>query len=210
MATLRRLIYVPILHTSVDMGTLAPDMKRAYKAEHGTTRWTIHQNAITDFWRGLTQKVEALDFNGSPVRVYQDGLPICGREGDIVAELAKRGSTNHRLVLELVERGAKLEGTEDPETLVAEYQLVKAALQIIDVEERERFTQETKHASEELLRRRDAFIAKRIDETLEDGETAILFIGMIHDVARYLPKDIRVEYLIYRLPFRAVIREDPL
>src|SRR3990170_4672209 len=37
---------------------------------------------------------------------------------------------------------------------------------------------------------RDAFIAHRIDETLDDGETAILFLGMLHKVDKKLPPDV--------------------
>jgi hypothetical protein len=43
-----------------------------------------------------------------------------------------------------------------------------------------------------LLRRRDAHIAKRIFETLAEGETGILFIGAYHDVLSKLPADIEV------------------
>lgn len=207
----RRLIYVPIVHTSVDMGTLAPDMRRAYSEAHGTSRWVQHEGAIADFWRGLAVKVGTLNLNGTQARVYQDGLPVCGRELPIVAELAQRGSPNHLLVLELVRRGARLEGTEETEALVEEYRLVKTALEIVDVEERDRFAREKAGKRDELLKRRDAFIARRIDETLKPGEVGILFIGMVHDVTRFLPRDIEIEYLIYRLPFRsgAVGKESP-
>jgi len=35
----------------------------------------------------------------------------------------------------------------------------------------------------------------------EEGETGILFAGMAHQVDKYLPKDIHISYLIFRLPF---------
>ena len=43
-----------------------------------------------------------------------------------------------------------------------------------------------------LLNRRDAFIAKRIDETLRAGEKGILFIGAFHKIKNRLPESIQV------------------
>jgi hypothetical protein len=54
-------------------------------------------------------------------------------------------------------------------------------------------------ASPELLRRsleaRDRHIARRIGETLADGEIGILFIGAAHDVRRYCDPTIAVAVL---------------
>jgi hypothetical protein len=46
--------------------------------------------------------------------------------------------------------------------------------------------------SEELLKKRDRFIARRINSTLRPGETGILFLGMLHSLAALLDEDIRV------------------
>ena len=42
---------------------------------------------------------------------------------------------------------------------------------------------------------RDRFIARTINETLEDGEVGLLFMGAYHDVIPHLAKDIVVEQL---------------
>ena len=44
-------------------------------------------------------------------------------------------------------------------------------------------------ASDLEAQQRDDFIAKRIRDTLGDGETGILFIGANHDVLSRLPND---------------------
>ena len=204
MTEKRRLAYVPILHTQLDMGSLAAGMRHAYEQTYGAAQWRQHERAIADFWRGLGEKIDSLVRDPPCVRIYQDGLPVCGREREIVAELAKRGSPNHEIVQQLLERGAHLEGTEDPESLVAEYRLVKQSLEILDLDERNRFAERATHLKSELLHKRDHFIGKRIGETLKPGELGILFIGLIHDVTRSLPADVQVEYVIYRLPFRRV------
>lgn len=50
-----------------------------------------------------------------------------------------------------------------------------------------------------LQTERDEFIAKRIQETLQEGETGFLFIGASHDVQKYLPQDIQTEVLDERI-----------
>jgi hypothetical protein len=123
------------------------------------------------------------------MRVYQDGLPVCRHEREIVSELAGAGNRNHRLLLELQARGATLMGTESPELLVEEYQLAAAAL-APGATVRTRMRQKQLHDT--LLDKRDRYIAARINGTLGAGETGILFMGMLHEVARYLDSDIDV------------------
>jgi hypothetical protein len=53
-----------------------------------------------------------------------------------------------------------------------------------------------------ILQKRDVYIGQRIDKTLREGETGLLFIGITHRVNEKLPKDIEIDYLIYRLPFK--------
>jgi hypothetical protein len=52
--------------------------------------------------------------------------------------------------------------------------------------------------SEALLQRRDQFIAQRINDTLKDGETGILFLGMLHSLERDLQPDVKVIYPLQR------------
>ena len=53
-----------------------------------------------------------------------------------------------------------------------------------------------------ILQKRDLYIGQRIDKTLREGETGLLFIGITHKVNEKLSKDIGIDYLIYRLPFK--------
>jgi len=52
----------------------------------------------------------------------------------------------------------------------------------------------------EIREREEAvcFIAERIGASLAEGETGLLFMGALHQVARLLPTRIRVEYLAVR------------
>jgi hypothetical protein len=132
------------------------------------------------------------------VRVYQDGLPVCGREREIASELAGAGSRNHKLLLTLQARGAILMGTESPELLIEEYQLATAAFASgasVRTEVRQKQLRGT------LLEKRDRYIAERINGTLLAGETGILFMGMLHEVTRFLDPDILVVH-----PLRAPMK----
>jgi hypothetical protein len=119
-----------------------------------------------------------MDLDWSRVRIYQDGLPVCGHEAQIVRELAAAGSLNHQLLLELVERGATLMGTEDPQLLLCEYEAQRRRLGTVNSNEPARTPPGDTAA--DLLRSRDSFIARRIAETLPEGETGLLFIGAAH------------------------------
>jgi hypothetical protein len=151
-----------------------------------------HNAEVVDkMWEELERVVSNLPVPPGTVRVYQDGLPVCGHEQEIVSELAGAGHRNHRLLLKLQVRGAMLMGTESPELLVEEYQLATAAF-AAGAGARTEFRQ--KQLRDMLLEKRDRYIGDRINRTLGAGESAILVMGMLHQVTRYLDPDIEVVY----------------
>ena len=200
-ADARILIYIPIIHTQADMGALSDQVRQAILHKLGKRGWNRKMNLIDTIWTKIEHVIESLPFPYEKVRLYQDGLPICGREIEIVTELAKAGSRNHQLLLRLVGKGAMIMGTESSELLVEEYDLVKQILtakDILKADERESYHNTLRNC---LLKRRDQFIADRINSTLQSGETGVLFLGMLHSLNNRLEKDIRVIYPIYQ-PFR--------
>ena len=187
----RKLAYLPIIHTAEDMGTLgAPihGMKLSALGRQGLRR----NAAIVDkMWEELERVVSNLPAAPGIVRVYQDGLPVCGHEHEIVSELAAAGHRNHRLLLELQARGATLMGTESPELLVEEYQHATAAFASGATARTELRQKQLRDA---LLEKRDRYIGDRINRTLGAGENGILFMGMLHEVTKYLDPDIEIVY----------------
>ena len=141
-------------------------------------------------WQKIEQTVESLPIIAGMVRIYQDGLPVCRHESQIVSDLAQAGSRNHKLLLGLTSRGAILMGTESAELLVEEYHLATTSLASLPAISARRYQK----ASAALLEKRDRYIAHRIDTTLRAGETGILFLGMLHNVQAYLAADIEVRY----------------
>lgn len=179
---MRELILIPVVHTPEDLGSQRKAVERQYVAHFGQAQWQSHLQAITEFWEGLEQQVLSLALDFTRVRLYQDGLPVCGRELDIVTDIARDGSRNHRLLLTLLEKGASLEGTEEISLLMEERERLLE----------QRNTQPDSGGYDELMQRRDAYIAARIDTTLQAGETGLLFIGAMHRMKEQLASGIEL------------------
>lgn len=194
----RKLLYIPIIHTRADMGALSESVSRVTLRKVGRAAFKRKVNAVDRVWTEIEKTLDHLDLPYKTVRVYQDGLPVCGREAEIVTELANAGSRNHGLLLRLMEGGATIMGTESAELLVEEYELIKKILSAGDPSEAAKIEARQKPLSDTLLKRRDQYIADRINSTLQIGETGILFLGMFHSLSSLIDKDIRVIYPINR------------
>ncbi len=193
----RTLIYLPIVHTQADMGALQESAARAALEKLGWAGLSRKTAAVEKIWTEIEAAIDALVLPFNRVRLYQDGLPVCGREVEIVTELAQAGSRNHQLLLRLMARGAVLMGTESADLLVQEYQLAKQSLTARPP--RAAGAAASRRAlSDVLLKRRDRFMAQRINDTLKCGETGILFLGMLHALEGYLNQDIQVICPLHR------------
>jgi len=207
-STARTLIHFPIIHTQTDMGALSESLRRMTVRKLGEKGWKRQLNAVEKMWTKIEGAIDRLALSYERVRIYQDGLPVCGREAGIVSDLAKVGSRNHQLLLRLMERGATVMGTESSELLVEEYELVKRLLDAESSGEGKKIEAELKALSSSLLERRDRYIADRINTTLLVGETGIVFLGMLHSLGEMLAKDIRVVYPTNRPIACGVNRDD--
>jgi hypothetical protein len=193
----RTLIYFPIVHTQADMGALQESVARATLEKMGRAGLARKTAAVDRIWTEIETAIDALALCFDRVRLYQDGLPVCGREAEIVTELAQAGSRNHQILLRLMAQGAVLMGTEAGDLLVQEYQLARQALTTRPP--RAAGVAASRRAlSQALLQRRDQFIGQRIHETLKNGETGILFLGMLHQVEQYLAPNVKVTYPLRR------------
>ncbi|MFH1005971.1 MAG: hypothetical protein V1800_00535 [Candidatus Latescibacterota bacterium] len=190
---MRKLIHIPIIHTADDFGSLASLVKDEYGRVYGRQKWQEHLKAIEDRWRLIQEKVMHLDLEWERVRLYQDGLPVCGKEQEIAHKIAADGNINYELLCHLVKMGGLLEGTEDPQLLQQEYRYILEIGQAKNLDQRDRLIEEYSSAGEKLLSERDRFIAKTIDQTLRRGETGVLFLGAMHKIAEVLSEDIEIE-----------------
>ena len=182
---------MPIIHTTADMGSLGADLGVLAEKELGGSWWQEHRRTISLFWDYVANFFDSLDVRG--LKVYQDGLVANGAEGlRIVREGAKQGSKNFEIIGKLLEHGAVLVKTEDPALVKQEYAYIAKMAHSKLLKEKEAWALRYKLAQGSLLRQRDNFIAKRITETLGEGETGILFIGAYHNILSKLASDIQV------------------
>jgi len=190
---LRRLIHVPIVHGQGDLGPIQESVRQAYIKKGGEEAWKASREAIAEFWNAMEIAMDLLPVDYTKLRLYQDGLPVCGLEEKIVRDLAGQGGANYRILLKLAERGAKIEGTEDPDLLRKEYELIMAGVHAgAGSLGTDTAKDENAEVFRDLLERRDRFVAQRIDKTLQTGETGILFLGALHRATAMLPETIQV------------------
>ncbi len=188
---MRTLIYVPIIHTSADLGSMANDIAKRGIMNLGEEIWTKHRKTVEGFWDAISDCFNSVDVNG--MKIYQDGMVGEDEVGKkIVEDTAKAGSKNYQLVSRLLERGAVLVKTEDFKLVKREYDRLLAITQAKSITRKIIAFIKYKLVKTVLLNKRDAFIAKKIDETLDPDEKGILFIGAFHKIKKRLPKSIQV------------------
>jgi len=188
---MRTLIYVPIIHTSADLGSMAKDITKRGVATLGEQVWKKHRSTVEGFWNVISNYFDSIEVKD--MKIYQDGLVADGEIGKkIVEETSKAGSKNYQLVSKLLERGAILIKTEDFSLVKEEYNRLLAITQAKSTVRKIIAFAKYKLLKALLLNKRDGFIARRIDQTLKENEKAVLFIGALHKIKKKLPKDIRV------------------
>jgi hypothetical protein len=176
---------------SVDMGTAASTLDDTANAKLTPELWQRHKEIVSIFWDSIGRFLDSLDVNG--FKVYQDGLIADGVEGRrVVREGINQGSKNYEIIGRLLERGAVLVKTEALSLVKQEYSYIIKMTRSRSLKEREVAALRYKLARGKLLKQRDEFMAARINETLTEGETGILFIGAYHSIIPLLPADIRV------------------
>jgi len=190
---MRNLIYVPIIHSSADLGSLSKDVNKKGINSLGEEVWEKHLKTIDDFWSAILHYFYSIFEPDMKMKIYQDCMVADGEVGmKIIEQGIKSGSKNHELISMLIKKGGVLVKTED-------FHLVKKELDIfISLTKAKSVLQKLialikyNFKKNILLNQRDKFIAKRIDDTLEEDEVGIIFIGAFHRIKKKLPQDIQV------------------
>ncbi|ODS33541.1 MAG: hypothetical protein SCARUB_01365 [Candidatus Scalindua rubra] len=188
---MKKLIYVPIIHMSADLGSIAKQVDKRGIAGFGEEFWKRHRETISGFWDIIIKyfsNLEARDF-----KIYQDGLVADGKVGQkIVEEGIKGGSKNYEVINDLLKRGAILVQTENFNLVKEERDRIVKITQAKTITRKLMAYLKYRLAKNKLLKKRDNYIAKRIDETLNHGETGILFVGAYHNIIPKLSKDFQL------------------
>ena len=189
---MRTLIYVPVIHTSADLGSIAKEVAKRGIRDLGQELWEKHRRTVEGFWDVVSDYFDSIEVKD--MKIYQDGMVAEDEMGKKIAEdTAKAGSKNYQLILKLLDRGAVLVKTEDFKLVKKEYDRLLAITQAKSITKKIIAFIKYKLVKVILLNRRDNFIANRIEQTLKADEKAILFIGAFHNIKKRLPKDIRIK-----------------
>jgi len=178
---MRKLIYVPVIHMSADLGSIAKQVNKRGIAGFGENFWKKHGETISGFWDSIGKYFSDLHVKG--FKIYQDGLVADGEVGQkIIEEGVKAGSKNYEIISSLVKRGAVLVQTEDFPLVKKERDFIVKITQAKTIPGKIITYLKYRLVKSKLLRERDTYIVKRVYKTLSHGETGILFIGAYHNI----------------------------
>ena len=111
---MRTLIYIPIIHSGADMGSMAAELTRKGVDEFGREFWETHVNTVNKYWEIISQCCDTIDLGDKTVKIYQDGMVADGEIAmKIIEDSLKAGSKNYKIISRLVKRGAIIVRTED-------------------------------------------------------------------------------------------------
>lgn len=188
---MKRLIYVPIIHMSADLGSIAKQVDKMGVAGFGEEFWKRHRETISGFWDSMVKFFANLEAKN--LRIYQDGLVADGEIGQkIVEEAVKSGSRNYEIIDDLLKRGAILVQTESFALIKKERDSIIKIAKAETIIEKLIAYLKYRLIKNRLLSKRDNYIAKRIDETLNHGDIGILFLGAYHNIIPKFSKNIQI------------------
>jgi hypothetical protein len=191
---MRTLLYIPIIHSGADMGSMAAEISRKGVEEFGKDFWETHTSTVNKYWENIARYCRNLEIGAKGLKIYQDGMVADGEIAvRIIEDSLKAGSKNYEIISALVSRGAVVVRTEELWMVKKELEMLKltptSGALIVKIIRIFRF----KILQSKLLKQRDKYIAGRIAETLGANETGIIFLGAYHNILKYLPRDISVK-----------------
>ncbi len=173
------------------MGSVSANIDEKGMALCSDENWKRHKETVASLWDSISNYLDALEVNG--LKIYQDGLVADGELGmKIIQDGVSKGSKNYEIISRLIQRGARIIKTEDLSIIMKEYNHVIKMAQAKSFPERLIASLKYKFEKSTLLKERDEYIARQINETLGEGEIGIIFIGAQHDIIPRLSRDIEV------------------
>ena len=141
------------------------------------------------FWEQVEKQITALELKlGKVNRIYHELIPAGGKEGSqAVKELNDK---SHKIIETCLRNGAQLEAVEEVD-LLTEFMDWGRCL-IIGLQNQKVLTRVYESYSE-AGKKRNEYISRKIDETLQPDETGILLMRETHQV-QFSP-DIQVFYI---------------
>ena len=221
---MKKLLFVYDVHLSTDvesetLGISENDVERIKEKNYGSKNVQKMKKAINDLYDSLDKRFEKETVD----KIYQDGgaidwdtvaktkPQIYGQFLNDLEEKVAKGSRSFKLVLDLVNKGAKIKQTEDPKLLLEEANFIQNYMKIKNVKEElsrgkhysPKEEQEIRELAELVAKqqveqnergdKRDKAMADNINNSLKEGEVGLFIIGAMHNVKPYLAEDITIE-----------------
>jgi hypothetical protein len=166
----RKLYFIPLVY----LGEEAPDeyLKR-----------------FTKYWEQVEKQITELESRlGKVNRIYHELIPAGGEDGsEAIKELNDK---SHQIIQSCLDKGAQLEAVEEGD-LLTEFMDWSRCL-IVGLQNQKVFTK-VYESYTEVSKKRNEYIAGKIDETLKTDEIGILLMRENHQVQ--FPSDIQVFYV---------------
>ena len=166
----RKLYFIPIIYAGID-----------------TPKEYLEK--VTKYWEQVKKQLDDLESKlGMVNKLYHELIPASGDEGcNAIKELSDK---SHELIKNCLEKGAHLEALEDAEML-NEFMDWNRCL-LIGLQSPKVMNQ-VYESFNEVVKKRNEYIARKLDETLQSDEIGILFMRENHQVQ--FPSDIQVFYV---------------
>lgn len=177
-----------------DLGLLCRNLLLDRDRRADDQEWSTLAERSDQMWNEIEARLAEIVLDPPTTRVYGEGIPLCGRENSYVKEMADAGSRYHRLLRRLRDEGHRIVGTEAPDLLAESGELARLKMLGGRAAEEEAVISGRTMIEHFLLVWRGQFIADRINETLREGESGILFLSRSHSFADRLAEDIRILY----------------
>lgn len=142
---------------------------------------------INLYWNQVEEQVKKMEKAGKVIKIYHEAIYSAGEDG--MSELEKLNEESYKLVKSKCEEGAELQALEDKE-LFYEFMDWRRCM-IVPFNSEKVFTNVLEFYRD-ASKRRYEHIAKRIDETLEEGETGMLIMNEEDRSNIQFPTDIEI------------------
>ena len=141
------------------------------------------------YWEQVEKQINELELKlGSANRIYHELIPDGGEDGiKAIKELNER---SHSIIRTCMDKGAQLEAVEDAD-LLTEFMDWSRCL-VIGLQNQKVFTK-VYESYLEVSKKRNEYIASKIDETLKADEIGVLLMRENHQVQ--FPQDLQIFYV---------------
>lgn len=141
------------------------------------------------YWNQVEDKIGSLELKlGQVSRLYHELVPYGGEDG--IKAVKELNNKSYEIISNRLDKGAQLEAAEENDLLT---ELMDWSRCLAVGLQNQKVFATVYQSCAETARKRNEFIARRIDETLKPDEIGILFMREGHEVQ--FPADIRVFYV---------------